>query len=187
MREDLCMFRKRRKGFIMFCVLFLLIASVPVLQNDSFAASKIDKNIYQSNGVEIKFKVNNQWENGFEGQFIITNNNKTPLENWRIKLKFTHEITSIWDGEIESHKANEYVIKHPKWNPNIAAGSSATVGFNGKCNNKVNLPTECTLIMGSKESAKEDYTITYRVTSDWGDAFNSEISITNNTKKAIEG
>lgn len=118
---------------------------------------------------------------------ILNNTGTVSLENWRIKVTFQHEITSIWDGEIESHKGNVYIIKHPSWNQKIPVGGKAVIGFNGKKNGTLLSPTDCSLLIGNTETPKEDYSISYRTSSDWGDAFNGEISITNNTDKVIAG
>lgn len=180
------MLKSSKKWTAWLLVMVLSITSIVGIEMDSFAAEAVKGVIYQNDGCEVQFKVNSQWESGFEGQFIVINNSDKPLENWRIRLTFKHEITSIWDGEMESHSGNVYIIKHPSWNSNIPAGGKAVVGFNGKSNGTVTPPSDCTMPGGSSETSKEDYTITYRTTSDWSDAFNGEISLTNHTKKSME-
>ena len=41
-------------------------------------------------------------------------------------------------------------------------------------------------VFANGEVEETDYTIKFKVTSDWGQAFNGEISITNNTEETIE-
>ena len=42
------------------------------------------------------------------------------------------------------------------------------------------------MLIQEEQVAAEDYTIDFKVTNDWGSAFNGEISITNNTEEDIE-
>lgn len=177
---------KRMQKLLLLIILSIVVTSMPDFAVHSLA-TVLQKQIYNKNGIVVDFKVNSKWENGFEAQLIVTNSSNEPLENWRVKLKFDHEITSIWDGEIESHKGNTYIIKYPKWNTKIASGSKAVIEFNGKLKGTIKFPSECSILSEKTEVNKEDYLITYKTTSDWGDGFNGEISIKNNTNTTIEG
>lgn len=179
------MIRIVKRVIVIMLIMALSITTMPELKLTAFAAGK-SKRLYEKDGIEVEFKVNSKWETGFEGQLILMNNSVKPLENWRLRFSFNHEIASLWDGEIESHSANEYVIKHPAWNPTVPAGGKVVIGFNGNCNGTLEMPFACTVPTGIVETPEEDYSVTYKTTSDWGDAFNGEIAITNHTKKAME-
>lgn len=152
-----------------------------------YASDKIEQTILLDDKVKITFQVNSQWESGFEGQFIIKNISKEAIENWKFQLLFKHEITNIWDGEIIKHEGDRYLIGYPKYNIKIPVGGKATIGFNAKKEGNINVPTNCELLIERSEAKSEDYTITYKTTSDWKDGFNGEISITNNTNELLEG
>lgn len=123
---------------------------------------------------------------GLEGQITLYNLSEQDIENWRLQFDFEHEITNIWDAEIEKQTGNTYHIKYPSWNSSIKAGGKVTFGFNAKIIDDIKTPTNVSFIDGKAEADKEDYTITYKILSSWDSGFNGEISITNNTNKAIE-
>lgn len=175
------------KKFILFLLVFTMILGSLTPFNTCIAKASSEKEIYKNDNCSIVFKVNSQWDSGFEGQFIIKNLGNESLENWKFQLKFSHEITNLWDGKILSHKGDVYVIQCPDWNLKIPAGGQAVVGFNAKKGTTITAPTNCELLMDRYQVDEEDFEITYRTTSDWGDAFNGEISIKNNTSQSIEG
>lgn len=177
------------KRIISSILIIILVLSLPVSYIGTATVKAEEKNleIYNENGIMITFKVTSQWEKAFEGQFILSNQSNAPLENWKMEMEFKHKITSIWDGEIEQNEGNRYIIKCPSWNIKIPSGGKAVIGFIAEASGNINTPTNCKLLNAKSEVKNEDYTINFRVTSDWGDAFNAEISILNNTNKKIEG
>lgn len=181
------MFHKKVKKFVSLCMIVVLIVLLlPSFSLEKLIAGELNQQIYNKDSVVIEFKVSSKWESGFEGQFIIHNNSTTSLENWRFQVRCDFEFTSIWDGEIESEQGGMYTFKYPSWNPNIAANKKAVIGFIGKSTQGVKPPYDCTLSQMESDTLKGDYTVTYRTTSDWKDAFNGEISITNNKTVALE-
>lgn len=175
-----------RRIISMMLVLAMIITSI-VVYDAKVVNAAAEKEIFRDNNCKVTFKVNSQWEDAFEGQFIIENIGKENLENWKFQVTFPHEITSLWDGKIASHKGDIYVIQHPDWNTKVPSGGKAVIGFNAKKGKNIVFPSECKLLMNRHNIDEEEFTITYKTTSDWGDAFNGEISIRNNTNKKIEG
>lgn len=177
------------KRIISSILIIIMVFSLPVSYIGTITIKAEEKNleIYSENGITIIFKVTSKWEKAFEGQFILSNQSDAPLENWKMEMEFNHKITSIWDGEIEQNEGTHYIIKYPSWNSKIPGGGQAVIGFIADASGNINTPTNCKLLNAKSEVKNEDYTINFRVTSDWGDAFNGEISILNNTDKKIEG
>lgn len=118
---------KIKRWISVLLVLALITVSIPFTANKTKAADA--KVIYEKDNLKVEFVVVSKWETGFEGKFILTNTGDTKIENWRFKINFNHEITSIWDGEIESHVDNEYIIKYPNWIPSISPEGKVNVGF----------------------------------------------------------
>lgn len=147
------------------------------------AALEIKPTKYIGDGYEVEFKVTNQWTGAFSGEFVLTNTSDKPLENWTLKFIFEHEITNMWNAQIVTHEGNSYTIKNQGYNQDIAPGSSVNIGFQANWNNEINIPQKYDLLIAKQEVENTDYTIDFKVTSDWGQAFNGEISITNNTEK----
>lgn len=166
----------------------LLCSSISVGTHKKYVlADEKTAEIYSDESCKIGFKIISVWDSGFEGNFIIENLGDNPIEHWKFKIDFNHEITSIWDGEIVEHEKNTYIIGYPAWNNKILAGSKAVVGFIAKKGSNIETPKNCEYLSGNSNVSKEDYTITYKTISNWTDGFNGEISITNNTKQSIEG
>lgn len=71
------------------------------------------------------------WGNGFSATISIRNRMEQAVEDWVLEFDFDREITELWNGVIESHTGNHYVIRNVGYNSIIAAGAEIVVGFNG--------------------------------------------------------
>ena len=147
---------------------------------------QLNPNKYVGDRYEAEFKVNSKWPGAFNGEIILKNTGENALENWTLKFDFEHEISNMWNGQIVAHEGTSYIIKNLGWNQDIAPGSSVSIGFGANWNKYINPPKSYDLLNSEQEMENADYTVDFKVTSDWGQAFNGEISITNNTNKTIE-
>lgn len=102
-----------------------------------------------------------------------------------MEFDYAGAISNIWNAVIDSSEDGKYIIKNAGWNQDIAAGGSAEFGISGQ-ENFPGFPKQYTLLGNIAGVAKEDYTITYHLDSDWGDGFTGTITVTNNTAAAIE-
>lgn len=188
-RKGVKLMKKNYKRIISCILIVIMILFSPVSNIGTTTIKADDKNIeiYNKDGITIDFKVTSKWEKAFEGQLILSNQSDVPLENWKLELDFNHKITSLWDGEVELNEGKRYIIKCPSWNNKIPSGGKAVVGFVAETSGSINAPINCKILNEKSEVNNEDYTINFRITSDWGDAFNAEISILNHTNKKIEG
>lgn len=166
---------------IVMCIFFTLMPNNVIAREDS------KSKIYKGEGCEIEFSIQSQWESGFEGKITIMNKGEEAIENWYLNMDVSFEIKNIWDGEISSHEGTKYVIKYPTWNQKILPSGKAVIGFNGISKGQLEFPKSIQLSNKKEDVNKEDYTVSYRTTSDWQDAFNGEITITNNLSTSIEG
>lgn len=162
------------------------ISALVDTQTTTPGAIQINPNKYVGDGYEVEFKVVNKWPGAFQGEFVLTNTSDQPLENWTLKFDFEHEITNMWNAQIVTHEANSYIIKNMGHNQDIAPGSSVNIGFQANWNDEIKVPQSYDLLIAKQEVGDTDYTIDFKVTGDWGQAFNGEISITNNTEETIE-
>ncbi len=71
------------------------------------------------------------WGSGFSATISISNRTEQAIEDWVLEFDFDREITDLWNGVIESHAVNHYVIRNAGYNSMIAAGAEIVVGFNG--------------------------------------------------------
>lgn len=86
----------------------------------------------QEEAYSVEYILDSDWGAGFTARILVTNNTETTIEDWTLEFDFDREITSIWNGVIESHENNHYVIKNADHNSNIAAGQTVSFGFNGE-------------------------------------------------------
>lgn len=197
---------KARKKVLAYLLIFtLIITSLPtqlfskekdvasaakkdLMKNEKTTSSmiEINENKFVGDGYEVEFKVSSHWPGAFNGELVLTNTGEKALENWTLKFDFEHEITNMWNGQIIAHEGNSYIIKNLGWNQDIAPGRSVNIGFGAKWSEAINSPSNYDLLIAEQQVEDSNYTIAFKVTSDWGQAFNGEISITNNTEETIE-
>lgn len=101
----------------------------------------------------IQYNVNNDWGTGFYGSISVTNNTDTVLEEWILEFDFDREITEIWDGVIEEHESNHYIVRNAEYNSVIAPGKTISIGIKGCGGEAVNEPHN--YILFSFNCAKE--------------------------------
>ena len=102
-------------------------------------------------GYEIQYIVDSDWGSGFTGNIQITNNTDKTLEDWLLEFDFEREITEIWNGVIEEHEGNHYVVRNAEYNSDIAAGQTISFGFNGTDGSLESEPSEYLLYSYSDE------------------------------------
>lgn len=76
------------------------------------------------------FQVLQDWQSGFEGEILLTNDSDILVENWTLTFTADFEITSIWNAEIVSHVGDQYVIRYLDWNKDLSVGERVSIGFN---------------------------------------------------------
>lgn len=79
----------------------------------------------------IQYIVDGDWGTGFYGSISVTNNTDTALEDWVLEFDFDREITEIWNGVIEEHEGNHYVVRNAEYNSTIAPGENVSIGIKG--------------------------------------------------------
>lgn len=50
---------------------------------------------YEEEGVVLSVSKTNEWEGGYQGEIIITNQNETAIENWDISLVLDDQIVNV--------------------------------------------------------------------------------------------
>lgn len=88
----------------------------------------------------VEYILDNDWGSGFTGRILLTNNTDETIEDWILEFDFDRKITSVWDGVIDVHENNHYVIKNAGYNANIAAGQTISFGFSGEGGTANNIP-----------------------------------------------
>lgn len=60
------------------------------------------------------------WESGYQGTVIITNNQQRTLEDWVLEFDYDGTITQFFEADIKSHTGNHYIIENAGYNGNLA-------------------------------------------------------------------
>lgn len=79
----------------------------------------------------IDYLADSEWEDGFSGRILITNNTDYIIAGWRLSFDFARDINRIWCAEIDSIEDGRYTIKNAGYNANIAPGQTISFGFKG--------------------------------------------------------
>lgn len=161
-----------------------LINSVS-MQTTTQAGIDVEENIVQGNGFQVVFKVKDKWDKGYNAELVITNTQQIVLEDWGVKFDLNANIENIWGAEIESKEGQTYKLKNLGWNQDIAVGESITIGFTATYENYIKAPYNYQWLSKQIQARQEDYSVEFVVNSDWKEAFNGEIRITNNTQYII--
>lgn len=76
-----------------------------------------------------EFLIYGEWQDGLNGQVTLTNVGEEVISDWKISIVYEGEISNLWNGVIESHEGNYYVIKNDIWNKEIPPGRGVTIGW----------------------------------------------------------
>ncbi len=143
------------------------------------------QNIYETSDYRVIFSLDSYWEGGYNASIVIENTSDSIIENWYLKYDFANVISNIWNAEIYSYDAGEYVIKNADWNQDIAVGSQIQYGFSSN-ENFNGFPQTYELIGELGNVQEEGCSVEYYLDSDWGSGFSGRIVVTNNTAETIE-
>ncbi|MGP3918339.1 chitinase [Nonomuraea sp. 10N515B] len=85
------------------------------------------------------------WGSGFEGNVTVTNGTTTAMNGWNVQFDVPagYSIPSAWDA-VMTRNGQHYTFTNPSWAGTLAAGASASFGFNGSPGNFPGI-TGCTL------------------------------------------
>ncbi len=110
----------------------------------------------QEENYAVSYRVDSEWDSGFTGEIEIKNSTDAVLEDWVLEFDFGRTVTDIWNGVIESHEGNHYVIKNAGYNSSIPASGSVSFGFNGQDGKKGDEPSGYKLYSYTDSAGEED-------------------------------
>lgn len=141
--------------------------------------------VFEGENYKVTFTLASYWDTGYNANMKLENTGEGTIRNWHLGFDYDNAITNIWNAEVSEHDGQRYVIRNAGWNQDIAAGGSIEFGISGDHAFR-GFPEHYELIGTGAEVKTEDYTIEYRVESDWGIGFTGSVSITNNTDAELE-
>ena len=143
------------------------------------------KSVYDGGNYMVTFSLTEIWDGGYNAVIRIVNTGEGEIVNWQLGFEYPGVVSNPWNAVISSQENGRYIFKNVGWNQGIAAGSYVEFGFGGQ-GSFCGFPEQYE-ILGSKQDAREeDYTIEYRLNSDWGSGFTGMVTITNNTDRTLE-
>ena len=74
------------------------------------------------------FSYTDQWTTGGQGVLRASNDTGAAVTSWTLEFDWGADITSIWNGSIQSKVGNHYVVVNVSWNGALAAGAATEVG-----------------------------------------------------------
>ena len=99
----------------------------------------------QTEDYAIKYIVESDWGTGFTSSISIANNTNAALEDWVLEFDFDREITEIWNGVIEKHEGNHYVVRNATYNSTIIPMGSVSFGMKGSNGETEDKPSDYVL------------------------------------------
>jgi O-glycosyl hydrolase len=95
-----------------------------------------------SGGCHVTYTTASQWSGGFVANVTIANNGTSAISGWTLTFTFPgdQKITSAWNGTASQSGAN-VTVTNASYNGAIAAGGSASFGFQGTFTSSDAAPT----------------------------------------------
>lgn len=195
------------QGIVAFAIMTLLVdilsCNVQIVYAEEENMLSVQQYICNSDEYSVSINIIAEWEQGYNGEIIITNQMDKAMSDWRIQLAGGDIIVNVWNGILEKDE-NGYIIYGTEYNRNIPAGGDIVVGFTAEGNKEDIVINELwcqtqqmpELIVDEMESntnkmsesisfSKEGYTVDFIVTESWNLAYNVKCIITNTSSDII--
>lgn len=158
-------------------MIFNLTGSVSVFAEESTA-------VYNNEGYAVSYSVVSEWGNNQNVVIKIENTRNEVIENWAVEYDAGGTISGLWNVQIYDQENTDYILKNTGYNHAINVGESIEFGYTVtgdslKTPERINICTETVDIT-------EECDVNYNVVNDFGDSYQAEIEICNNTGRDIE-
>ncbi len=138
---------------------------------------------YTYDGYEISYDVTNSWGNTEIVTVTLSNTGDSVIENWMLYFEPNGQVHDTVNVQEMQTSAGTMYFKNNGYNANVNPDSS--ISFSYMVDDCEAVPDDFTLCQ-TREEKKSGYQVSLKVNQTWGDAFNGEIIIQNNTDKPIE-
>ena len=138
---------------------------------------------YTYDDYEISYDVTNSWGNTEFVSVTLSNTGESTIENWMLYFEPNGQVhNTVNVHEVQTSTGITY-FRNSGYNANINPDSS--VSFCYMVDDCEAVPDNFTLCQ-TREEKESGYEVSLKVNQTWGDSFNGEIIIQNNTDKPIE-
>ena len=138
---------------------------------------------YKYDGYEVSYDVTNAWGNTEVVSVTLSNTGDSTIENWMLYFEPNGQVHSTVNVQEAQTSAGTTYFRNSGYNANINPDSS--VSFCYMVDDCEAVPDNFTLCQ-TREEKESGYEVSLKVNQTWGDSFNGEIIIQNNTDKPIE-
>lgn len=164
-------------GLLSAVMLSTTLASFPVFADESTAKT------FVYDDYTVTYDVTNSWGNTEVISVTLSNTSDSAIENWMLYFDPHGDIQYVNDATQAATSDGIAYIKNAGYNANIGANTSVT--FSYAVNDCEEMPDDFTLCQTRVEKSS-GFEVTLNVNEFWGDSFNGEIVIQNNTDAPIE-
>ena len=138
---------------------------------------------YTYDGYEVSYDVTNAWGNTEVVSVTLSNTGDSTIENWMLYFEPNGQVHSTVNVQEAQTSTGTTYFRNSGYNANINPDSS--VSFCYMVDDCEAVPDNFTLCQ-TREEKESGYEVSLKVNQTWGDSFNGEIIIQNNTDKPIE-
>lgn len=160
-----------------------MAANVFMTMPFSAFAEEETSHTYTYDDYEVSYAVTNSWGNTEVVSVTLTNTGDETIENWMLYFALNGDIQYVNDASQATTSEGIPYIKNAGYNADVAA--NASVSFSYAVNDCEAIPDDFTLCQ-TREEKTSGYEVSLQVNQTWGDSFNGEIIIQNNTDAPIE-
>lgn len=163
---------KLRQRIICFMMTLMLI--LPMVSNAAPAVvlaseTNVKSTTYEKEGYSITYTVKAQWQEHKVIEISLENTGSQPIRNWMLEIPNVGEMSGLWNAEIYSADAQNYIIQSRDYNNTIKPAGKITLGYTLE-GSELPEPADISLCILENVSVN-DYSVSYEAVSDWGDEF----------------
>ncbi|MGN0630824.1 MAG: cellulose binding domain-containing protein [Ruminococcus sp.] len=160
-----------------------IVMGISVMSSFPVFADETDPAIFDYDGYSVSCSVTNSWNNTEIISVTLTNTSDITIENWMLYFDPNGQVDSVWDAQQVYTSSGTAYFKNSGYNASVAP--NASVAFSYTVENCESIPDSFTLCQTRTEK-ESGYEVTLQVNQSWGDSFNGEIILQNNTNAPIE-
>lgn len=129
------------------------------------------------------YDVTNSWGNTELIAVTLSNTSDTTIENWMLYFEPNGQVHNVVNASESYTSTGTAYFRNSWYNANVEPNSSTT--FNYMVDDCSGIPDEFVLCQTRAEK-ETGYDVSIKVNETWGNSFNGEIILQNNTESAIE-
>lgn len=156
-----------------------MFATIPI---SAFAEETVNYT-YAYNGYEVSYNVTNSWGNTDAVSITLSNTGDSTIENWMLYFTPNGDVTNVYDALQTDTSTGTTYFRNSGYNADIAPNASVTFAYT--VDNCEDAPNSFTLCQ-ARTTKESGYDVQLKVNESWGNSFNGEIVIQNNTNAPIE-